>query len=109
MRKLGDVEKEIENYRRKIGRKPSQRASLISAGSLSARKPGSVLQYNQHGRSFGEFNENSSLCFSSDDAQRSEISSLSDSLNLDDGKSAECAHVSFLPSPGVDQVFLFVF
>lgn len=50
MKKLGDVEKEIENYRTQLGRKPSQRASLISA----------------------------------DDAQRSEISSLSESLTLDD-------------------------
>ncbi|KAM6927632.1 FERM domain-containing protein 4B [Xenentodon cancila] len=50
MRKLEEMEKEINAYRIAKGRKPTQRASLILA----------------------------------DDAQRSDLSSLSDSLNLDD-------------------------
>ncbi|KAM4741049.1 FERM domain-containing protein 4B isoform 2-T4 [Anableps anableps] len=49
-RKLDDIEREINNYRMKIGGKPIQRASFVSA----------------------------------EDAQCSELSSLSDSLTLDD-------------------------
>ncbi|MEQ2187861.1 hypothetical protein GOODEAATRI_009029 [Goodea atripinnis] len=50
IRKLDEIEKEINNYRMKIGRKPTQRTSIILA----------------------------------DDVQRSDLSSLSDSLTLDD-------------------------
>ncbi|MED6251453.1 hypothetical protein ATANTOWER_031000, partial [Ataeniobius toweri] len=50
MRKLDEIEKEINNYRMKIGRKPTQRTSIILP----------------------------------DDVQRSDLSSLSDSLTLDD-------------------------
>uniref|UniRef100_A0A8C2WD11 FERM domain containing 4B n=1 Tax=Cyclopterus lumpus TaxID=8103 RepID=A0A8C2WD11_CYCLU len=63
MRKLEEIEKEINAYRIKKGKKPTQRASLIFA----------------------------------DDVNPSELSSLSDSLTLDDGTCPDTAVCSLSP------------
>lgn len=39
-KKLLDIEKEIKSYKMQAGRKPTQRSSLTSAGSLSAVRTG---------------------------------------------------------------------
>lgn len=112
MRKLEEIEKEINAYRIKKGKKPTQRASLILAGTQIShthkcdailyphintwnRKPqckDSITKCIIGGVSEDHF---FSLLLS-DDVNPSDLSSLSDSLTLDDGKCSGIVMCTFV-------------
>lgn len=100
MRKLEEIEKEINAYRIKRGRKPTQRASLILAGTQTTDTNvrscfAHILKHETQNHSTKIQSKRALLEVSlktifslllSDDVNPSDLSSLSDSLTLDDGK-----------------------